>query len=157
MKVFCKPGDGAGFERETCFVSYIEVDPRHRRQRRVRLEDAIRYVIKIQHKFGFDPKRPRSRLMKSVFERVQSRLSLAGCKETLQFFVGVGTCIDCLGIDCFFRCGKRIVTIDLYSGLRKSKSGKIRADVVMGRLDFITNRHYQIGDKIAEMLLVQKT
>ncbi|MCX6717656.1 MAG: hypothetical protein NTU76_03215 [Candidatus Taylorbacteria bacterium] len=157
MNVFSKPGDGAAFEDETCLISYVKVDPRHRRQRRLKFEDAVKYVIKLQRKFGFDPRRPKSRLIKAVFERVKSRLLLADCKKELQFFVGVGTCIDCLGIDCFFRCGKEIVTVDLYSGSRKRKGGRIRADIVISRLDFITNKHYQIGDKIAEMLLCPPT
>ena len=157
MNVKSPPGDGYGWEKVSCGCSYVTVDPKHRRQGRMNIHDAIRYVIRVQHLFGFDPTRPRNKPMRSIYNRIQSRLRLAGCKEKLEFFVGIGTCLDCLGVDVFFRCGKRFVTADLYAGLRKRKGGKVRADIVLSRSDFITNKHYQIGDRIAQMLLCPPT
>lgn len=158
MKIPTAVGDGYGFESVVCGCSFLTVDPRHRRHsRRVKLQDALRYVVRVQREFGFDPMKPKTKPMQSIYSRIRSRLRLAGCKESLEFFVGVGTCIDCLGIDCFFRCGKGIVTIDLYSGAQKGKSGKVRADIVLKRSDFVANRHYQLGDRIAGMLLESST
>ena len=60
--------------------------------------------------------------------------------------------MDCLGVDCFFRCGNRIVTIDLYSGRRKNKGGKIKADMVLSRQHFLKDEHYKVADEIARRL-----
>ncbi len=153
MNVNSRESDGYGFEQEVCGCAFINVDPKHRRQNGIKFKNAVKYVIAIQRRLGCNPCRPKTRLAQAVFNRIQSRLRLAGHKEKLCFFVCVGTCMDCLGVDCFFKCGNRIVTIDLYSGRNKRKSGNVRADIVLKRADFIHDKHYQIADRIAEMLL----
>ncbi len=154
MKVESAPGDGYGFEVEVCGCSFLQTDPKHRRhQRRIGFQDALRHVVAIQRKLGCNPCRPKTKLAKAMFDRITSRLRLAGNKEPLKFFVCVGTHMDCLGVDCFFRCGNRLVTIDLYSGQMKKKSGQVRADIILRRSDFLSNDYYRVADKIAEMLL----
>lgn len=154
MKVNSLPSDGYGFEVEVCGCSFVQTDPKHRRRRKIKFQDALRHVVAIQRKLGCNPSCPKTKLAKAMFDRIASRLRLAGHKETLKFFVCVGTHMDCLGVDCFFRCGNRLVTIDLYSGQMKRKSGRVRADIVLKRTDFLNNSYYKVADKIAEMLLV---
>lgn len=153
MKVNSRESDGYGFEAEVCGCSYPDVEAKHRRKGKIRFENAVKYVMIIQKKLGCDPCRPKTKLAKAVFDRIQNQLRLAGHKEKLRFFVCVGTCLDCLGVDCFFKCGNRIVTIDLYSGRLRHKGGQIRADIVLRRSDFVHDRYYQVADKIAKMLL----
>jgi hypothetical protein len=153
LKVLSEESDGYAFEAEVCGCAYIDVDPKHRRQRKIKFPNAIRYVMLIQQKLGCDPCRPKTKLARAVFDRIQNRLKLAGHRERLRFFVCVGTCLDCLGVDCFFKCGNRIVTVDLYSGRMKRKGGQIKADIVLRRSDFVYDHHYQVADRIAEMLL----
>jgi len=142
--------DGYGFERLFSGVSFIDVPAIFRRQRKIKLDDAVRYVIRCQNKFGWDPRRPRTKLARAIYDRVSRKLKLLGNKEELLLCICVGTCLDCMGIDCFLKCGRKIVTIDLTI----SPKGKIspRADVVITRQHFLDDKYYQIGDEIAVML-----
>ena len=152
LKVYASESDGESFQAEFCGCSSRDIDPKHRRVRMC-FDNALKYIIIIQRKLGFDPCHPKNRLAQAVFERVHSRLRLAGHREELKFYVCIGTCMDCLGVDCFFRCGKRVVTIDLFAGKRRTKNGRIRADLVLSRKHFLLDEHYKIADEIALKLL----
>lgn len=152
LKVYALESDGEAFQAEFCGCSSRDIDPKHRRVRMC-FNNALKYIIIIQRKLGFDPCHPKNRLAQAVFERVHSRLRLAGHKEELKFYVCIGTCMDCLGVDCFFRCGKQIVTIDLFAGKRRTKTGRVRADLVLSRKHFLLDEHYKIADEIASKLL----
>jgi hypothetical protein len=153
VKVSSLEGDGPGFESEVTSVTSAGVDVKHRRVR-MNFENALKRVVTIQRKLGCDPRCPKNRLMRAVFNRITSRLRLAGHREELKFYACNGTCMDCLGVDCFFRCGNRIVTIDLYAGKYRTKKGGVRADLVLSRFHFLNNEHYQVADEIARRLLV---
>lgn len=152
MKVKTGVSDGEGFQDEFCGCEPGTVKKKHKK-RWINFATAVTYVLFIQRKMGFDPRRPKNRLAQAVFARIVSRLRLSGHKEDLRFYVCVGTCMDCLGVDCFFRYKDKIVTIDLYAGKREEKKKYINADLVLSRAHFVHNKHYQIADEIAKKLI----
>lgn len=147
MHVESSPHDGAGFEREFCGCAFSDVSPKFRRHRVRNVRKAIRRVRMYQCLLGWDPRRPKTELACSLFRRITSRLPNG--KKELRLYIAVGTCLDLLGIDCFFEYRGRIVTVDLTTSVFKKDC---RADILLTRWHFLKNEHYNIGSHIASRL-----
>jgi hypothetical protein len=146
MKVISGPGDGHGLECEFCGCE-LKHSRSHSRRCGCSLEKGIWVVKCCQHHFNnWNPRRPRTPLSRCLYERVAS--GIRGGAKNLRLFLAFGTSLDPLGIDFFFECCRRVVTVDLTAG-HKSSSG---ADIILTRDDFVSNRHYIVGDEIAERL-----
>ena len=147
MVVVSNPHDGRAFEREFCGCAFSEVDAHLRRGPR-NFKDGIRKVKECQCVFNdWNPRKPRTPLTECLYRRVASRLRKG---EELRLFITIGTMLDLkMGIDCFFECDRRIVTVDLtVSSFKKY----YRADFLLTRQNFLRNEHYHIGDLIARKL-----
>jgi hypothetical protein len=147
MVVMSKPNDGYGFEREFCGCAYIDVDNRFRRHRIPSLKEGIKKVKELQSFLDWNPRRPKTPLADCLFRRVAYRLKNG--ETNLRLFIAIGTCLDLMGVDCFFEYERRVVTIDLT--VRPYKPHP-RANVVISRKDFVRNQHYHIADMIAKRL-----
>lgn len=148
MTVVSEPNDGYGFEREFCGCAVPDVDRRFRNQRVKSIREGIERVKKWQPALDWNPRKPKTLLAQCLFRRVASRLRRG--EAELRLFIAIGTCLDHMGIDCFFEYERRVVTIDLT--IRSFKPHP-RANFVLTRKDFVKNKHYQIGDLIALGLL----
>jgi hypothetical protein len=125
-------------------------------RKRARFLKTIQDAVRLQRLAGLDPSKPKSKAMKALYNRVSSRLRLAGCKKCLGIFFGFFTSADFYGVDCFFKCGKGIVTIDFFFGTdvvdKKKRTG---AEIVLTPRVFLNDEHYQLGDDIANRLLIK--
>ncbi len=153
MNIPIAEGDGYGFETLFLGCSYKSVDPKHRRGKCLRFRNALRQAMVIQQQLGCDPFHPKTKLAQEIFDYIEDRLHSAGHQGTLQFFICVGTHLDRLGVDCFFRFNSRIVTIDLYSGKLGGKAKKNKADVVLSRAHFLKDEHLKVAEDIARRLI----
>jgi len=148
MHVRSKPKDGRGFEEEFFGYSFQKARALFRHCQSCSEKSAIRRVKECQHCLGWNPRQPKTALARGLFDRVSARLGSRG--RDLRLFAAVGSSLDIRGIDGWFERDHVMVTIDLTVSAGKEDP---RAHLVITRSDFLTNRHYSIGDWIAEMLL----
>jgi len=146
MRVTCASQDGYGFEREFCGIASTEVDERLRSERARSFWVAVRKVMRCQCFLNWNPRKPSTPLSECLFRRVARGLKDPG---DLRLFISVGTCLDVMGVDCFFEHKGQIVTIDLT--VRPFKGG-LRANYLLSRLDFIGDHHYRLADRMARRL-----
>jgi hypothetical protein len=146
MRVTCRPQDGYGFEREAFGIASEDVDERLRSERVGSFTEAIQKVMRCQHFLGWNPRKPKTPLMQSLFRRVAH-----GVRDhrDLRFYISVGTWLDVMGTDCFFEHHGRVVTVDLT--VRPFKHD-LRADFLLSRLDFVLDCHYRLADRMARRL-----
>jgi hypothetical protein len=146
MIVNCGSQDGYGFEREAFGIASPDVDERLRSERVRSFTEAIQKVMRCQHFLDWNPRKPKTPLIQSLFRRVAHGLR---DHRDLRFYISVGTWLDPMGVDCFFEHQDRVVTIDLT--VRPFKHD-LRADFLLSRLDFVLDCHYQLADRMAKKL-----
>lgn len=147
MIVYCGRCDGPGFEREFSGWSFLDVDERLRAEYVHTLRQGIKRVMGYQCFYDWDPKKPRTPLARCLFNNVASGIGDSG---DLGLFIAIGTRLDLMGIDCFFKYHRRVVTIDLT--VRPFKEHP-RSDFVLSRLDFLDDEyHERLANRMARKL-----
>ncbi len=99
--------------------------------------------------YGTDPKKPKTKILRALFQNIQSNMK--SYQKDLRVFPCVGTVLDSnFGIDLFFECQGKIASVDL-----TIKRGKVnpKADVVITLEDLKLNHHYARCSRIAQILL----
>jgi len=141
------PQDGHGFQNEFCGCDLTVVDPKLK-QRVRNFREGIQRVKECQCLYNhWNPRRPRTPLAQCLFQKVKSRLKTG---DDLRLFIAINTALDYwMGVDCFFECNGRIVTVDLSVSSYKRY---YKADILLTRQDFVKNHHYKKGDIIARKL-----
>jgi hypothetical protein len=149
MRVISARSDGHSFEREVLGLAFDDVNPRMRNFRTHNFKEAIALVRGFQSDLGWNPVRPKTDLSRSIFRTVASGLPTNEAFP-LGLFNAIGTELDLRwGVDCWFEFGDRLVTVDLTAGRFKRH---FKADYVLSRYHFLTNKHFGVARSIARRL-----
>ena len=148
MRVISAASDGHAFEREVLGLSFNDVDPCMRGLTTHSFLEAIVCVRSFQSDLDWNPIKPKTDLSRCIFHTVASKLSTR--VVPLCLFSAIGTELDLRwGVDCWFEFGDRLVTIDLTAGCFKKH---FKADYVLSRYDFLTNKHFGVARSMARRL-----
>ncbi len=144
---------GEALEKEFFGFSRDEVTRKIKRtvsRKQISFQDRVVETHKVQHILGWNPKNPSTKAAKALFERVRS--NMGSQRDSVYMCCAIGTRLDFdHGTDLFFLCGDAVVTVDLTISPHGKPNAK--AHVVITLDDLKNNRHYQLGDRIAQQLL----
>jgi hypothetical protein len=134
---------GEGFEREVLGISHVDINvkrlPKH--NKKLNFFETVEMVKTIQGVYDWNPKIPKTKISKELFEIIRSLLK-KGLGEKLRIFVSVGTRLDLhFGTDCFFELNGSVVTVDLTIS---NKKNDIKANILIRPVD-IYNRQFHVA------------
>lgn len=152
MFVHSSPTDGRGFEAEFCGCSFYDIPQKFRKLKVRSLKDGFTIVKGYQALYcNWNPRKPSTPLSISLFNKVAKGLPKGN--DELRLFLSIGTFLDLRGIDFFFEYCGAFATVDLTVSKNKKRA---KANFVISHLDFLKDRHYNIGSQITNRLSPRK-